>query len=248
MAVSGLHERKDSRPSQRVPTTGRATTIHQRNVDQIDEAAVAGGPAGLRHLDRGGGDRGGGHAETAAGDGQRPATVDAAGIDEFLKRCVERCFRVHVRFRPSLRGRARSWKTVDADVEDLWSRRAEAGIEHEVKVRTHRGAACRQIVDSDEREARLVRRALGALDESVFDDRGAEAACLRPRRRAPGLLATDPIRLGQNLDGEIAEFRLVRVLKKQRDQAGIGIWEKSYRPQRGLPEIAEPNIQNAAGR
>jgi hypothetical protein len=123
--------------------TGRATTIHQRNVGQIDEAAVADGPAGLRHLDGSGGDRGGGHTETAAGDGQRPATVDAAGIDKFLKRCVERRFRLHVRFRPSQRDRTRSRKTVDADVEDLRSRRAKAGIEYEIEIRFRRCAARR---------------------------------------------------------------------------------------------------------
>lgn len=140
-----LYERKDSRPRQHVPTTGRATTIHQGNVGKIDEAALAHGPAGLRYLDGGGGDRRRRHAETAAGDGQRPAAIDTAGIGEFLKRCVKRRFGLHIRFGPGLRRRARPRKTVDADVKDLRSRRAEAGIEHEIEIRSRRCAARRRI-------------------------------------------------------------------------------------------------------
>ncbi len=75
---------------------------------------------------------------------------------------------------------------------------------------TRRGAPRRQIVHSDERQARLFGRTIRALDESAFDYRRPETALLPPHRCAAGLLAADPTRLGQDLNGEIAELRRIR--------------------------------------
>ncbi len=141
----GLQERQDSRPGQRVPTACRTTTIDQRHIGQIEEAAVAHGLASLCHLDRGRGGRGRRHCKAAAGDGDGGASIDATSIDELLKGRVERHFRSGVGFGPRLLRRARPRKAVGANVENLRRRGAEAGIEHEVEVRTRRGVPRRQL-------------------------------------------------------------------------------------------------------
>lgn len=143
-----------------------------------------------------------GTAETAAGDRQHPTAIDATGVDELLERRDKRNFQVTVLLRPRLLGRAPSGEAVEPNVEDLRGRGTEAGIEEEIEVRTGRGAPSREIVEADDRQAGLVRRALGAVGEPAFDDRGAECTRLRPGRRVAGLLAADLVRLGQQLDGE----------------------------------------------
>jgi hypothetical protein len=102
LSASRRHEEKGAGPCQRVPASGRTTAINKRYVDETEEAAIAHGPASLSHLNGGGGDRGRRHSESAAGDGDGAAAIDAAGIDKLLKRCVERRRRLNVRFRPRL--------------------------------------------------------------------------------------------------------------------------------------------------
>lgn len=192
-----------SRSGQHMPAAGSATTVRQRHVGEIDEGAVADGPASLCHLDRGFGDRPRGHAETAAGDRQRPAAIDATGVDELLERRDKRNFQVTALLRPRLLGRAPSGEAMEPNVEDLRGRGTEARIEDEVEVRTGRRAPSREIVDADDRQAGLVRRALDAIGEPAFDDRGAEATRLRPRRRVASLFAANPVGLGQQLEARL---------------------------------------------
>src|ERR1700756_4816854 len=108
--------------------TARMPTVHERHIDEVEEVAVANGPASLRHLDGGSGDRSRRHSKAAAGDGDGAAAIDAAGIDQILQARVERRFRLDVWFGPRILRRARPWKPVDADVEYLRRRAAEAGI------------------------------------------------------------------------------------------------------------------------
>lgn len=54
-----------------------------------------------------------GTAETAAGDRQHPAAIDATGVDELLERRDKRNFQVTVLLRPRLLGRAPSGEAVE---------------------------------------------------------------------------------------------------------------------------------------
>jgi len=216
-----------------------SAAVHETDIDQIQETPVGDRPTSLRHLDRSCSDRGRRHAETAAGDRHGTALVDAPGLDEVPKSPVERPFRLRLGLRPGLFGRASAREAMHPDVEDLRCRGAEAGVEDEVEVGAGDSAARRKIIHADQRQTRLVARAEAAGREPVLYYRRAKAAIVGPAGCVSGLLATDPIGLGEYLYRQIARFRRIRVLEEEGNQVRILVGQKSDRPKRRLSEIAE---------
>ena len=140
---------------------------------------------------------------------------------------------------PDFRCRAAAWQRVQAHGAEVAVPVSKAGFDDEGEPDAIEGPAAKGVVDSAERDGRLVVAAREGGIEQALVDAGAETALLGPARHRARLHRARHGHVGQDRGAPGRRRDEVGVLEDQGRAGGAGIGQQAERPEIGLAEMAQ---------